>query len=91
VLHLLIPDFGIPIKDDLAQAVQCMIAYAQAGHHSMIHCSVGIGRTGLFMAYLAKQVLGVSGEEKLQWVRHCIPHAVETPVQQRLVLHDDES
>jgi hypothetical protein len=41
--------------------------------------------------YLAKRYLGLSGHEALQWVRPYIPHAAETPEQQRLVLHDDGS
>jgi len=90
VLHLPIPDFSVPTRDDLEQAVQHTIAYAQAGQHIAIHCSAGIGRTGLFMAYLAKRCLGLSGHEALQWVRRFIPHAVETPEQQRLVLHEEE-
>jgi protein-tyrosine phosphatase len=89
VLYLPIPDFGVPTKDDLEQAVQDTIAYAQAGHHIVIHCSAGIGRTGLFTAYLAKRYLGLSGHEALQWVRRFIPRAVETPEQQRLVLNDE--
>jgi protein tyrosine/serine phosphatase len=89
VLYLPIPDFSVPTKDDLEHAVQQTIAYAQAGHHIVMHCSAGIGQTGLFPAYLAKRCLGLSGAEALQWVRHSISHAVETPAQQRLVLDDD--
>ena len=89
VLYLPIPDFGVPTQDDLEQAVHQTIAYVQAGQHIVIHCSAGIGRTGLFLAYLAKQVLGVSGAEALQWVRHYIFRAVETPEQQRLLLQDE--
>jgi protein-tyrosine phosphatase len=89
VLYLPIPDFGVPTTDALGQAVQHTIAYAQAGQHIVIHCSAGIGRTGLFTAYLAKRCLGLSGAEALQWVRRFIPRAVETPEQQRLVLQDD--
>jgi protein-tyrosine phosphatase len=89
VLYLPIPDFGIPAKADLEQAVQHTIAYAQAEQHIAIHCSAGLGRTGLFIAYLAKRCLGLSGAEALQWVRHHIPGAVETLEQQRLVLHND--
>jgi hypothetical protein len=66
VLYLPIPDFGVPTKDDLEQTAQQTIAYAQAGHHIVIHCSAGIGRTGLFTAYLAKRCLGLSGAEALQ-------------------------
>jgi protein-tyrosine phosphatase len=89
VLYLPIPDFGVPTTDDLEQAVMRTIAYTQAGHHIVIHCSAGIGRTGLFTAYLAKRCLGLSGREALQWVRHYIPRAVETAEQQRLVLNDE--
>ena len=89
MLYLPIPDFSVPAKDDLEQAVQHTITYAQAGHHIVIHSSAGIGRTGLFAAYLAKWCLGLSGAEALQWVRRFIPRAVETLEQQRLVLHDE--
>src|SRR5215813_9130512 len=90
VLYLPIPDFGVPRRDDLEQTAQQTISFAQAGHHIVIHCSAGIGRTGLFMAYLAKWYLGLSGAEALQWVRRFIPRAVETPEQQWLILHGDE-
>jgi protein-tyrosine phosphatase len=89
VLYLPIPDFSVPAKDDLEQAVHNTIAYAQAGQHIVIHCSADIGRTGLFTAYLAKRCLGLSGAEPLQWVRRFIPRAAETPEQQRLVLDDE--
>ena len=91
MLYLPIPDFSVPTKDDLEQAVQHTMAYAQAGQHIAIHCSAGIGRTGLFMAYLVKRYLGLSGAEALQWVRRYIPHAAETPEQQQWLLYDDEA
>ena len=46
VLYLPIPDFSVPTKDDLEQAVQHTIAYAQAGHNIVVHCSAGIGLYG---------------------------------------------
>jgi protein-tyrosine phosphatase len=89
VLYLPIADFSVPTKDELEQAVQQTIAYAQAGQQIIIHGSAGIGRTGLFMAYLAKRCLGPSGAEVLQWVRRFIPRAVEIPEQRRSVLYEE--
>ena len=86
VLHLPIPDFGVPTPEALQQAVQQAITCAQAGQHMVIHCAAGIGRTGLFAACMARRSLGLSGHEALQWVRRFIPHAAETPEQQQLVL-----
>jgi len=89
VLYLPIPDFGVPVREDLERAVMHTITYAQAGPNIVVHCSAGIGRTGLCMVALAKRVLGLSGEEALQWVRCYIPRAVETADQQRLVLDNE--
>ena len=88
VLYLPIPDFDVPPKDALAQAVLQTMTYAQAGHHVVVHCFAGLGRTGVFLACLAKQVLGLSGEAALQWIRRYIPSAVVTPEQHQLVLDD---
>ena len=86
VIHLPIPDFGVPSNGGLVRAVNAVIAHAQTGRNIAIHCSAGIGRTGLFVALLAKQVLGFSGEEAIAWVRQYIPWAVETAEQRQLVV-----
>ena len=88
VIHLPIRDFGVPSNGDLVRAVNAVIAHAQTGRNIAIHCSAGIGRTGLFVALIAKQVLGFSGEEAIAWVRRYIPGAVETPEQEQLVVGD---
>jgi protein-tyrosine phosphatase len=89
VIHIPIPDFNVPSKEDLEQAVQITVEQARAGCHVAIHCHAGIGRTGLFAAYLAKNVLGLSGEEAIRWVRKYIPGAVETREQKQLILGDN--
>ena len=85
VCCLPIPDYGVPAHEDLEQAVEATIEHARAGRNIAVHCSAGIGRTGLFTAFLAKQVLGPSGEDAIAWVRRHIPGAVETPEQRQLV------
>ncbi len=87
VIHLPIPDFEVPSKEALEAAVKKTVEHAQAGQNIMIHCHAGLGRTGLFVAYLAKQVLGLSGEGALHWTRKYIPHALETDHQKEFVAH----
>jgi predicted protein tyrosine phosphatase len=88
VLPLPIVDFGVPTKDTLEEAITKVVGYAQAGRHIAVHCHAGIGRTGLFAASLAKRVLGLSGEQAIEWVRRYIPEAVENAAQRQLVMGD---
>jgi predicted protein tyrosine phosphatase len=89
VLHLPVPDGGIPSREELAELVTAIIQHAQAGQHTVIHCYAGIGRTGLVLAAMAKRLLGLSGDAAITWVRRSIPRAVETPWQRALLLYDD--
>lgn len=88
VLHLPIPDGGVPLKPDLAHLVNAIIQCAQGGQHVAIHCYAGIGRTGLVAAALAQRLLGFPGDAAIAWVRRYIPRAVETPAQRRLLVDD---
>ena len=74
----------MPSKEDLEEAVKKTVEHAQAGQNIVIHCHAGLGRTGLFVAYLAKQVLGLSSEEAIHWTRKYIPHALETDEQRKM-------
>lgn len=86
VIHLPIPDFDVPSKEDLKGAVKKTVEQAQAGQNIVIHCHAGLGRTGLFVAYLAKQVLGLSGEAAIHWTRKYIPNALETDEQKKFII-----
>lgn len=86
VFHLPIPDFGVPKREALEQAVEAVRMYSLAGKHIAIHCHAGIGRTGMFAACLAKRIFGLSGEEAIQWVRKYVFEAVEAVEQRQLVL-----
>lgn len=88
VVHLPVPDFGVPLKDDLDPVITSTVDYARGGHNIAVHCSAGIGRTGLFVAYLAKRVFGFSGTEAINWVRQYIPGAVETSEQRQLIIDE---
>lgn len=81
-----IRDFSVPSLTDLQMGLNQIIAHATYGRNVAIHCSAGIGRTGLFAALLARALLGLTGEEAIQWVRRYIDGAVETPEQRQFVI-----
>jgi protein-tyrosine phosphatase len=85
VIHLPIVDFGIPDAQALRAALDATVSEAQEGRHLAIHCSAGIGRTGLFAACLAKRLLNLPGESAIEWVRRHIAGAVETSQQRDFV------
>ena len=79
-----IDDFSVPQKrEDVVVAVKLAITAALQGKNVYVGCMGGWGRTGLFLALLAK-ACGVPNP--VLYVRlHYAPHAVETPEQFRYV------
>ena len=88
VLHLPIADYGTPHPTDLLVTLDATLREAQSGRNIAIHCSAGIGRTGLFAACLAKKLLNLPGEQAIEWVRRHIEGAVESPEQRRFVMKE---
>jgi protein-tyrosine phosphatase len=85
VIYLPIPDFDIPASDALLSGLDKIQAEAQAGRNVAVHCNAGIGRTGLVIACLARQVFGMPGEQAISWVQQYIEHAVESEIQYSFV------
>ena len=88
VLHLPVPDFGVP--SDLSEwenGITAVSNSANEGKNVVVHCLAGLGRTGVFMACLAKTTLGLSGDQAIRWVRESIPGALENVNQEEFVIN----
>jgi len=86
MLHLPIQDYDIPEPKLLKQTVTEALDLVWQGKNIAIHCSGGIGRTGMMLACMAKQVFHTDGEQAIAWVRKYVPGAVETDSQRQLVI-----
>lgn len=83
--HISIPtvDFGVPKVQDMQEGIKQALEVMAQGKPIYVGCMGGIGRTGLFMACLAK-VLGI--DQPVAWVRkNYMKHAVETTKQGQYV------
>lgn len=86
IIYFPIEDFSTPPSlEELNKTINEVLECVHNGENGVIHCSAGIGRTGLFTACLATRVLNCSADEAVKWVRKYIPGAVETTEQERFI------
>lgn len=89
VIYFPIEDFDIPEdKSDHTSPVDAAVQHAQDGKHVAVHCYAGLGRTGMFLALMARRILDLEGEEAIDWVRQHVKGAVQTEDQKNYVLTD---
>ena len=86
VIHLPIPNYGVPSHGPLDVAITKTIEYAHDSQSALIHCSAGIGRTALFAVFLAMKVMGIPGRDAIRWVGQHHPRTLLTPIQIEMIL-----
>jgi atypical dual specificity phosphatase len=79
-LHLPVVDFTAPTPDQLEQGVAAIDRAVAEGKKVMVHCAMGLGRTGTLLAcYLVRG--GLNPADAIAQVRRVRPGSVETPAQ----------
>lgn len=79
------PDFSAPPQGTWDASIDKVAALLRDGKNVAVHCHAGVGRTGIFAACLAQDLLSLPPEAAILWVRRFIPFAVETQFQQQYV------
>ncbi len=89
VRHFPIRDYHVPTADDLAALEEMLadvLALAESGKNIAAHCLAGLGRTGIFLACLAKRHFAMDGQTAIDWVRQYVPGAMENELQEQFVI-----
>ncbi len=83
-----IRDFSVPAsKEELGRVLEAVLEKARSGSNVAVHCNAGYGRTGTFLACLARHAFGFDGQRAIDWVREYVPPALENPDQLQYVLN----
>jgi atypical dual specificity phosphatase len=88
-LHLAVPDMSAPTQEQLRLGVSTIESALADGNKVVVHCAVGLGRTGTLLACLYVK-RGMQADEAIAHVRSLRPGSVESEAQVRAV-HEFEA
>lgn len=85
VIYSPVADFSAPRSGHWDKALQDAVSAVEAGENLAVHCHAGVGRTGMFIAMMAHELLGTNADDSIAWVRRHIPYAIDTDYQKSFV------
>mgnify|MGYP001161685921 FL=1 len=85
VIYAPVADFSAPDSGHWDKALQEAVSAVKNGENLAVHCHAGVGRTGMFAAMMAHELLATNADESIAWVRRYIPYAIDTDYQKRFV------
>ena len=85
VIYNPVADFSVPASGFWDETLKEAISAVKNGENLVVHCHAGIGRTGMFVAMMANELLGTGADESIAWVRKYIPYAIDTDYQKQFV------
>lgn len=84
VRHIPIRDFSVPSMEQIRSAVDFINERNEAGEKVLVHCAVGMGRTGTILAcYFVSR--GRTAEEAIRIVRTLRPGSIEVTLQEAVI------
>lgn len=73
IIHLPIIDRGIISVDEIEGIVSIVIQKLVAGHNTVVHCSAGIGRTGIILACILSSMHKWTASESINFLNSLTP------------------
>ncbi len=84
VIRLPVADYTSPDMHQVSKTVDIVSGYLRAGAHVAVHCNAGVGRTGVMVCCIVRELMETSPEETMAYVRRYM-HTNMTDEQIRLI------